>query len=104
MHLLIDDDRHRSLDAQDTRLKSYNKKLKAAHTNQTKAENRLRTAIYANDTAVIAKAQKARDKAAVAYSKALASSVDAIGSGSGKVAILLPPEQVVASRSIQDRY
>lgn len=86
------------LAAQDAKIESLNKKLKASHTTLQKANTCLlkmqhQTTYNTDDEknrADLEKAAKAQGKAQSAFAKVVERSVDAVGTGSGHVMILLP--------------
>jgi len=87
----------RTLAAQDAKIESLNKKLKASHTTLQKLtrllEMQRQAACNAGDEkngVDLGKAVKAQGNAHSAFAKAVERSVDAVGTGSGRVMILLP--------------
>ena len=89
---------HKTLVTQDSQIESANKKLKIAHASVARAEDRLletqgqalanpRSEKYRMD---LDKATRTRDNAGKAYAKAVDGSIETIGTGSGRVMVLLP--------------
>jgi hypothetical protein len=82
---------HKSLAKQDARIQNKNKRLRAAHDLKMKAEEQLYTLRgRAGSQAQLELAQKAVERASDGFEKALAASREVVGSGSGKVGLLLP--------------
>lgn len=85
---------HQVLASQDKAIELQNKRLKTAHTAKTAAFQRLHmhesNAGPSSATGQQMQASKAFERAAKAYEKAITGSLASIGSGSGKVGILLP--------------
>ena len=83
---------------QDSLIESANKKLKTAHTSVARAEDHL---LETQEQALanphnercrmdLDKATRARDNAEKAYTKAVEGSTETLGTGSGRVMVLLP--------------
>jgi hypothetical protein len=94
---------HRTLTTQDAKIESANKKLKTAHASVGRAEDRLlemqEKALTNPDNEKrqvdLDKATRAQESARKAYTKALDESVSTIGTGSGRIMVLLPSSCVV---------
>ncbi|KAH7918743.1 hypothetical protein BV22DRAFT_1051534 [Leucogyrophana mollusca] len=86
-------DRHRTLVAQDSKISTQNKKLKTAHSALSNASQRLTALQEAATSSItdITKVVTQRDRASAMYSKALEGSMGVVGTGTGKVGVLLPP-------------
>ena len=89
---------HKALVTQDSQIESANKKLKTAHASVARAEDRLvetQQQALANPhsekyRADLEKATRSQDNAGKAYSKVVDQSIGTIGTGSGRIMILLP--------------
>lgn len=98
---------HKVLVSQDKAIELQNKRLKTAHIVKTAAMQRLLLhESYAGPSSASgqrAQATKAFECANQAYDKAVAGSLASVGSGSGKVGILLPNEAIhqVSPRKFQ---
>ena len=94
---------HNALSRQDEMIERHNKKLKKAHADNINTEERLTIAQESQGSSLptIEKAKKASVRAAEAYQRAVTASLKVIGSGSGKVGLLLPQES--ATRRNIDR-
>ena len=92
-----------ALSRQDETIERHNKKLKKAHADHINTEERLTIAQESQGSSLptIEKAKKASVRAAEAYQRAVTASLKVIGSGSGKVGLLLPQES--ATRHNIDR-
>lgn len=90
---------HKKLAGQDAQIDGHNKKLKTSHDAKLSAQNRFETALSQGNPAQIERASKAMERAKSTYSKTIAASLDAVGSGSGKVGILLPPDAILRRRA-----
>jgi hypothetical protein len=89
---------HKTLVTQDSQIESANKKLKIAHASVARAEDHLletqgqalanpHSEKYRMD---LDKATRTWDNAGKAYAKAVDGSIETIGTGSGRVMVLLP--------------
>ena len=96
--LLLVNSHHKALVMQDSQIESANKKLKIAHASVARAEDHLveiqqqalanpHSEKYRTD---LDKATKTHDNAGKAYAKAVDKSIEAVGTGSGHIMILLP--------------
>lgn len=94
---------HNALSRQDETIERHNKKLKKAHGDNIDTEERLMIVQESQGSSLptIEKAKKASVRAAEAYQRAVTASLKVIGSGSGKVGLLLPQES--ATRRNIDR-
>ena len=92
---------HKTLTVQDAKIESANKKLKIAHASVDRAEDRLlkiQEQALANPDEKrqmeLSKATRSRENAGKAYTKAVDESMSTIGTGSGRVMVLLPSSHV----------
>ncbi|KAJ7257624.1 hypothetical protein C8J57DRAFT_1074290 [Mycena rebaudengoi] len=86
---------HKTLSRQDTHIEMKNKRLRTAHDAKIKADEQLYTIQnQAGSQVQLERAYKAVDRAADGYVKALTASREVVGSGSGKVGLLLPSHGV----------
>jgi hypothetical protein len=91
---------HKALIAQDSKIESANKRLKAANASVNRAEERLFEAQRraTNDPgnerlrSDLEKVTKTQANAGDAYTKAVDASISTVGTGSGRVMVLLPPQ------------
>lgn len=94
---------HQVLVSKDQVIERQNKRLKKTHDSKVNADARLASLqIRASDAAALAKASKSKSRADDAYAKAQAASLQTVGTGSGKVAILLPsvlPTDILSRRT-----
>lgn len=89
---------NKALASQDAKINSANKKLKATKASVDRTEARFIEAHKRTDTNPdseklrndLERVRKSRDNAGSAYTKAIAASIDTIGTGSGRVMVLLP--------------
>ncbi|KAJ7437910.1 hypothetical protein B0H11DRAFT_1884881 [Mycena galericulata] len=82
---------HKSLSRQDAHIETQNKRLRTAYDAKVKAAEQLyELQGRAGSQAQLERAHKAVDRTVDAFTKALATSTEIVGSGSGKVGILLP--------------
>jgi hypothetical protein len=87
---------------QDSKIESANKKLKIAHGLVARAEDHLveiQQQALANPHSEkyrtgLDKAMRSQDNAGKAYAKAVDGSIETIGTGSGRIMILLPSREV----------
>ena len=87
----LGDATHKILDRQDQEIGHQNKKIKhALESAEATHEEFERCVQSSSNDGVIGRAQKKREKALTAYQKAAAMSAEKIGTGSGKVGLLLP--------------
>ncbi|KAJ7676899.1 hypothetical protein DFH06DRAFT_976937 [Mycena polygramma] len=93
---------HETLSREDARIETQNKRLRTAYDARTKANDQLyQLQVRAGSQIQLDRAYKAVDRANDSYTKALAASEEVVGSGSGKVGILLPSGGVSASEGSQ---
>src|ERR1700761_7520688 len=82
---------HKSLSKEDTRIKAQNKRLRTACDAKFRAEGHLDVVMYGAGSQIqLDRAAKAVARANDEYEKAAAASADLVGTGSGKVGLLLP--------------
>ncbi|KAJ7199711.1 hypothetical protein B0H12DRAFT_1081347 [Mycena haematopus] len=92
---------HKSLAKEDARIHNQNKRLRTAHDAKIRADDNLHV-LYssAGSQAQLQRAQNAAERAADGYVKALVASREVVGSGSGKVGLLLPSSGVPAENEL----
>ncbi|KAK7015393.1 hypothetical protein R3P38DRAFT_2786885 [Favolaschia claudopus] len=82
---------HSKLVKQDGKIEAQNKRIRTAHTSKLKAEAQLASLNWtAGSQMQLTKAQNVLVRANEKFEKALAASMEVVGSGSGKVGLLLP--------------
>ncbi|KAG6818704.1 hypothetical protein H0H93_002634 [Arthromyces matolae] len=88
--------RHKSLQSEDNNIETKNQRLQSAYQTQAQAQRRLEAAGYSAHQAqssnhgVVEKAAKSYQKASEGYARAVSDSLAMVGTGSGKVGLLLP--------------
>ncbi|KAJ6453265.1 hypothetical protein DFH09DRAFT_964017 [Mycena vulgaris] len=91
---------HKSLFRQDSRIEAQNKRLRTAHDAKLKADEQLYLIQSQPGSQLqLQRAYNAVDRASDGYVKALAASTEVVGSGSGKIGLLLPSNS--GSESLQ---
>ena len=91
---------HKALVTQDSKIESANKKIRATKASVDRAEERLieahrRAIVDPNSEKLrhtVERATKMRTNAETAYTKAVEASMDRLGTGSGRVMVLLPSQ------------
>ncbi|KAJ7122723.1 hypothetical protein C8R46DRAFT_1238174 [Mycena filopes] len=85
------DQHHKTLLRQDTQIEAHNKRLRTAHDAMLNANERVYSTHSQSGSQVqLERVYKGAERAEDAYEKALAASKEVVGSGSGKVGLLLP--------------
>jgi len=83
---------HKILEKQDQDIMYQNKKIKRAMEGVTATHEELERFVQGSSShLVINRAEKKKEKAVAGYKKAIEMSTEKIGTGSGKVGLLLPP-------------
>lgn len=81
------------LQKQDSTLETLNNKLKHAYDSKESAENGYLLTLDGRHSEIqIEQAARKNERASQVYEKALRASLSGVGTGSGKVGILLPPD------------
>lgn len=94
-----DNAHHQMLVTKDDAIERHNKRLKKSHNFKVAADTRLQSIQdQPTNPAGIEKALQTKARADIAYARATTASLQIIGSGSGKVPILLPSD-IVSQRS-----
>lgn len=97
LHLLVNN-RHDIVASQDAKILERNDKLTKAHVAKVSADAHLTTLLGARTTNAsesnVRKAVARSERATHLYSKAVTGSLQAVGTGTGKVALLLPQDAI----------